>query len=240
MEGYWDIHNHILPGIDDGSSCDEETFDMIAQEYEQGVRYIIFTPHYRKGMFEISEKDRMETYSRIVEKYRKQYAGQMPGMEFALGCELHIHPSQFSKAYRDIYRMPGDAVVLVEFSGKDDYDSIAEALGTLTAKGFTCIIAHAERYSLSPEDISRLSEMDQVYIQINAGSILGDEGWMRKRFARTLLKEKLVDFIGSDAHDTRSRKVNIGRCAEWIVQQYGEEYAGQLLIDNPASLFLEE
>ncbi len=24
MTGYWDIHNHILPGVDDGSGCIKE------------------------------------------------------------------------------------------------------------------------------------------------------------------------------------------------------------------------
>ena len=44
--GYWDIHNHLLPGIDDGSSCMEETMQLIRTEYEQGVYNIVFTPNY--------------------------------------------------------------------------------------------------------------------------------------------------------------------------------------------------
>ena len=45
--GYWDIHNHILPGVDDGSGCMEETVQLIRAEYEQGIENIVFTPHYR-------------------------------------------------------------------------------------------------------------------------------------------------------------------------------------------------
>lgn len=29
MTGYWDIHNHILPGVDDGSGCMRETMEII-------------------------------------------------------------------------------------------------------------------------------------------------------------------------------------------------------------------
>lgn len=50
MTGYWDIHNHILPGVDDGSGCMRETMEMLEEEYRQGVRHIVFTPHYRRGM----------------------------------------------------------------------------------------------------------------------------------------------------------------------------------------------
>ena len=51
MTGYWDIHNHILPGVDDGSGCMRETMEMLEEEYRQGVRHIVFTPHYRRDMF---------------------------------------------------------------------------------------------------------------------------------------------------------------------------------------------
>ena len=53
MTGYWDIHNHILPGVDDGSGCMRETMEMLEEEYRQGVRHIVFTPHYRRDMFAI-------------------------------------------------------------------------------------------------------------------------------------------------------------------------------------------
>lgn len=42
MTGYWDIHNHILPGVDDGSGCMRETMEMLEEEYRQGVRHIVF------------------------------------------------------------------------------------------------------------------------------------------------------------------------------------------------------
>ena len=32
MTGYWDIHNHILPGVDDGSGCMREAMEMLEEE----------------------------------------------------------------------------------------------------------------------------------------------------------------------------------------------------------------
>ena len=32
MTGYWDIHNHILPGVDDGSGCMRETMEMLEED----------------------------------------------------------------------------------------------------------------------------------------------------------------------------------------------------------------
>ena len=50
--GLWDIHCHIIPAVDDGAQDLEETRKLLRMEYEQGVRHIITTPHFRNQMFE--------------------------------------------------------------------------------------------------------------------------------------------------------------------------------------------
>lgn len=47
-----DIHCHVLPDVDDGAASIQESVKILQKEYEQGVRDIIATPHYRKNMFE--------------------------------------------------------------------------------------------------------------------------------------------------------------------------------------------
>ena len=53
-KGIYDIHCHIVPGVDDGATDIEETGKLLRMEYEQGVRTIIATPHFRFRMFETS------------------------------------------------------------------------------------------------------------------------------------------------------------------------------------------
>ena len=43
-EGIFDIHCHIVPGVDDGAADIEETRKLLEMEYKQGVRNIILTP----------------------------------------------------------------------------------------------------------------------------------------------------------------------------------------------------
>ncbi len=40
-----DIHNHILPGVDDGASDMYETLEMVRLAEESGVTAIVATPH---------------------------------------------------------------------------------------------------------------------------------------------------------------------------------------------------
>ena len=43
-----DMHCHILPGVDDGSSSIEESIQMGKLAYENGIDTIICTPHYKQ------------------------------------------------------------------------------------------------------------------------------------------------------------------------------------------------
>lgn len=238
MTGFWDIHNHILPGVDDGSSCMEETLDMLIREYEQGVRHVIFTPHYRKGMFEVSREGCIEVYQEIMDSFRTGWKDLMPEMKLGFGCEFHVHPFQPELLEDRYYRMPGKKTALVEFSGADEYKYIRNRVAILTSKGITCIIAHVERYKLTPLEIARLHDMKNVYIQVNAGSIIGKAGFLTKRKVNKLLQMDCIDFVASDAHDMDHRTVNIGECANYITAKYGEQRTERLLIKNPYSLFI--
>ena len=68
-----DIHCHILPGVDDGAPDMETSRAMIRDAYEQGVRYIIATPHYRPEMFEPSMKKVIRVYHEL-----RDYADCLP------------------------------------------------------------------------------------------------------------------------------------------------------------------
>ena len=66
-KGIYDIHCHIVPGVDDGATDIEETGKLLRMEYEQGVRTIIATPHFRFRMFETSAEKVKEQF-KLVEK----------------------------------------------------------------------------------------------------------------------------------------------------------------------------
>lgn len=120
MTGYWDIHNHILPGVDDGSGCMRETMEMLEEEYRQGVRHIVFTPHYRRDMFAIPREEIQAVYARVCE----MAADRFPEMEFYLGCEYYIHSDASVERLRGNpkYYMAGSRTVLMEFAYEDSTD----------------------------------------------------------------------------------------------------------------------
>lgn len=49
MTGLYDIHCHLLPGVDDGAETEKESEGMLAMEYNQGVRHIFFDASLQEG-----------------------------------------------------------------------------------------------------------------------------------------------------------------------------------------------
>lgn len=132
MTGYWDIHNHILPGVDDGSGCMRETMEMLEEEYRQGVRHIVFTPHYRRGMFAIPREEIQTVYARVCE----MAADRFPEMEFYLGCEYYIHSDASVERLRGNpkYYMAGSRTVLMEFAYEICLDTPSNLLRSILCR----------------------------------------------------------------------------------------------------------
>lgn len=237
-QGYYDIHCHILPGLDDGAANMDTAIKMLRQEYEDGVRTIYATPHYRTGMFEPSKNKVLVQYKLIKEQAEK--IGE--GIRILPGCEFHVSMDMIPMLEAGIGTTMGDSrCVLTEFSESHSYNFIRERCYALKSHAFQPIIAHAERYpalNKDPEIVASLVEMG-VYIQINAESILGKNGFFTKRFCRKIMEWDLLHFIGSDAHDMMQRKPMIGQCTEYLEKKMGQDYVKKILMEHPHKLIEE-
>ncbi|KAA3662853.1 MAG: hypothetical protein DWQ10_01475, partial [Calditrichaeota bacterium] len=83
----FDIHTHLLPGIDDGSPDWDETMRMVYQAYEDGTTDIAITHHI------LSDQDYgLET--EILEKYEElktRVSDAQLGLKFHLAAEIFYH-----------------------------------------------------------------------------------------------------------------------------------------------------
>ena len=228
-----DIHCHILPGVDDGAPDMETSRAMIRDAYEQGVRYIIATPHYRPEMFEPSMKKVIRVYHEL-----RDYAEEV-GIGLRLGCEYYRNEQMIRHLDKKLRpTMLGSRYVLTEFSTNDSFVTVRNYIYELITKGYRPIVAHVERYFCcqEPERIQELKKLG-AQIQINADSVLGYEGHTIKRFCTGLMKDDLVDFIGSDAHNLEGRKMNLGKCAAYVRKKMGQDYAEEIFVDNPRRIW---
>ena len=113
--GLFDMHCHIVPAVDDGAQSVKEAFAMLQMEYDQGVRKIIVTPHFRREMF--------ETPSEIIKKHflvlRRLAEKIGPDLKVFLGCEFHANVEMLDYLRADkVYSMAGSRYVLTEVQKK--------------------------------------------------------------------------------------------------------------------------
>ena len=72
---------------------------------------------------------------------------------------------------------------------------------------------------------------------MNADAVLGYEGHKIKKFCATLMKNDLVDFIASDAHNLSTRKMNLGKCASHVEKKMGQDYVEKIFVENPRRIW---
>lgn len=239
MKGIFDIHCHILPGVDDGSTNEEMTRAMLKLAWEDGITAMLATPHYHPGHFTESPQRLREAFARACELA----AGIHPELQLYLGSELYYrHELPETLAAGQALTLAGSRYVLVEFSPARSYHDIASALLKLRSYGYRPVLAHAERYADLLKHTEYVEELYDkgIYIQVNASSVMGGNGFGVKRFVKRLLKEELVHFIGSDAHDIRRRKPELRSCAAYIEQKCGRDYAQKLCREHALCILNNE
>lgn len=231
MNGLIDIHCHILPGVDDGSPDMDTTREMLRMAWSDGITAMIATPHYRRGYAAAPAEKLREVYQQVAAEAKKIH----PDFQIYLGNELfssHSLPERLEQG--QVLTMSGSKYVLVEFLPSVEYASLSAALRELQMNGYRPIAAHVERYACLLEEPYLVQELADMgfYIQVNAMSVTGDNGYSVKRFVRKLLKYELVHFLGTDAHGTGGRRPAMQKCVSYIEKKYGEAYASKIARDN--------
>lgn len=237
MKNIVDVHSHVLYGVDDGAPDLQTACAMLQKEYEDGVRILYATPHFRRNMFEPSQERVLEAY-----EVMKREAARI-GIDLYLGCEYHAN-MEMKQDFKSGRRLTmGDSkCLLIEFSTVSTKQFIKERVYYLLSEGYIPIIAHAERYPVLNGNFDFIDELSQrgCLIQINSGSFLGESGWKIKRFCKRMLMYDLVDLIGSDCHNMKSRRPQMDACAGWLTKKIGYHEAERLLCENPYRLIYEK
>lgn len=233
-----DIHMHIVPDVDDGSGSLEESILLLKRSADQGVETVIATPH----SWAIDTCGINHVFDQFAE-LKQEVQKQRISVSLHLGCEMLVYPNTVDKCIRKLDEgefptMANSNFVLTEFMPFNSQQHIERCTEAILDSGYVPIIAHAERYMYcSVEGIKKMKEYG-VMIQINAFSIANEKDPRIRQFANGLLSERLVDFIGSDAHRMRHRPPIIDDGIAVLSKLYTEEYAKHIAWDNPNNLIL--
>lgn len=239
IDGYVDIHCHIVPHIDDGARSSTQALRMIDIAYKNGIRAMIATPHYEVGKYDNNIDEIQKQFSKIKDLALKKYRD----FKLYLGNEIFYSYGVVNNLEEGkIFTLADSKYVLVEFSPNDKYKYISESLYELINNGYIPVLAHAERYEEVMEDIDNVERLVDVgvYIQINAHTIAGKYGHGIRRRVMKMIKNDLVHFIGTDTHSDGHRSPDLEECIKYLNKKTDEETVVRLLSTNPQKIIAKE
>ncbi|MCM1157456.1 MAG: hypothetical protein NC300_03975 [Bacteroidales bacterium] len=232
---YFDIHSHILPGVDDGASSMEESLSMLEIAYQEGTRNLILTPHYVRGKNSYTKE---ELHSRFAEL--KQEAGKrFPELTLYLGNEILWEDGIIEDLKNGLIQTMNDTkYILVEFNIRISYSQLYDAIRKITNARFRPVIAHVERYRCLFKHIERIDELVglEAYLQMNISSVYGGMLDENARWCKKLVRDEYISFFGTDAHDLEERAPYIRDYVGWIEKKCGEDFLEQLFVRNPKKM----
>jgi tyrosine-protein phosphatase YwqE len=194
-----DIHSHLIPGIDDGSPEMETTIVLLKKFIDLGYKKVITTPHVMSDYY----KNNPEIILSGLNNVRKEIKKQNLNIEIEAAAEYNLEP-EFEKLLDDgkLLSFGAEKYLLFELSFFDEPLRLNETIWKMIEKGFRPVLAHVERYGYWHNNYDKIEEMINrgVKLQLNIGSVTGAYGPEVKKFAERLIKDEIIEFVGSDCH----------------------------------------
>lgn len=196
-----DMHCHLVPKVDDGSKCVEESIECLQTLKAVGYNRVIITPHFQYPRFQNDEADIERRFAELKKKVDE--AGI--GIELAgVGGEYRIDTGFAKRLENPRFLQVAGKYVLVEFSLHQQMMGCDELIFDMQMKGYEVILAHPERYPYINVHGSRIEQLKNqgVFFQVNTLSLGGFYGEESKKRAFEMIEQGWVEFLGTDTHNT--------------------------------------
>jgi tyrosine-protein phosphatase YwqE len=193
------MHSHLLPGIDDGVTTLEQSITCIRQLADWGIEHLITTPHISQAHY----PNEAVSIRQGRDGLQAQLDQQQILVRLDVAAEYMLDESFLERLEAEPLLSFGTArYLLIETGWLAKPFKLDEILFRIQTHGYTPVLAHPERYSYyvgDPLGLSRLRDQGCLF-QLNWMSLTGRYGPQARVEAKGLLRNKWVDFIGSDLH----------------------------------------
>jgi protein-tyrosine phosphatase len=250
MPHFTDLHNHLVPGVDDGAADVAESLAALRELYAEGVRTLIATPHLlvprlaTDGAISRELELQRRAFDRLMEAVARE--ADLP----SLGLGQEIWAPDAASLERIVTRPDiglGDSrAILVEF-GFELRGSHLDVVQAAVAGGRQIVIAHPERYTYPhdhrPLDLMRRWREAGALLQVNAGSFSGyyrDHRPGSDALSWAMAAGGLVDIVGTDHHGPRRMGVSPLEAFTALRARGEEAVAIRAMVERPASLLRDE
>jgi len=234
----FDIHSHILPGIDDGAKDLSESLALLKIAQDDGITHMVATPHIHIGRFNNSSK--MLAQGIISLKDEALAAGI--NLKLAVAAEVRLDIELMALIMSDQLPFLGASgstkYLLLELPHSHVPQGYDKFINWLSNRNIKVIVPHPERnrdIQANPFYIERLKQLGCDF-QLTASSIEGAWGDTAKAISIDMLQKGLVSYVASDAHSVKRRPPLLSNAKKLVTDLIGEFEAEKLFVNNPQRL----
>ena len=250
-----EIHTHVLPDLDDGAADQGESEALLLAYMAQGATDLVCTSHFGAAQLRMIQQDAYFCgYEEKINRLRRWLAAGGRDLRLHNGHELVLIPDLllFLQQHRDLsltyLTLAGSAYLLVELPHwlSGGIKSLERLLFNVRMAGYEPILAHPERivdFAEVQPVLQQWVEQEWVYLQINASALVEPQSADRQeRFQQRrsrvdqLIRQGLVSFAASDAHNMVQRPPQLDRLDKVLRDRYSPAIADLLLRENPQAV----
>ena len=232
----FDLHAHILPGIDDGADTLEEAVAMCLAAARAGCEGIVATPHQRHPRW----------WNDDLEKLRSLRSELEDGVDGALkiysGGEVRVDFEFLDAMEREnldgILPIAESRHLLIEFPRQEMGPDPEEIVHELAVTGWFPVLAHPELIPWMAPDLGKLERLVELggRLQLTAMSFTGKFGRKPREAAFAMVDEGLAHFVASDCHGLNRRPPGLQEAFDVIADRWDRQTAVRLTQDNPRAV----
>ncbi|MBN9351746.1 MAG: histidinol phosphatase [Chitinophagaceae bacterium] len=194
-----DIHNHLLPGIDDGSPDVETSIALVRDLAEAGIKDFVCSPHIIQDMY----RNTPETINLALDKLNEAIRKEKIDVKISAWAEYMLDEFfvETLRSGKQLQCISGK-FILTELPLSVLPSNLESMAFEINTSGYHAVLAHPERYLYyhsRMESYTRLKELG-FSLQLNLLSLTGYYGPRILTAAKYLLKHDLIDYVGTDLH----------------------------------------
>ena len=193
-----DVHSHFIPGLDDGAQTMEDAVALIREFHLLGYSKVITTPHILSDGY----PNTPEKILGGLEKLRVALKTEGLPVQVEAAAEYYIDFDFERKLNNEKLLTFGDRYLLFEVSYLNPPDNLDDVIFKIQTSGYKPVLAHPERYNFWHAKFERYESLRSkgVLFQLNINSLTGHYSPATKKIAERMIKENMIDFLGSDCH----------------------------------------
>lgn len=232
----YDLHNHLLPGVDDGAKDWDMALAMARMAYDDGIRGMVVTPH-NSAWWNHYYQEKIEP---MTQEFQRRLLDAGLDLRVAPGCEIYVD-LDILKRLRDGRAAPlnGSRYLLMEFPFTTWPLFGEQVIFELQSAGYAVILAHPERYTAvmeKPYLMQALAERG-VLSQVTSSSLEGKFGARAQKTGMLLLENRWAHYVATDAHELTNRTPTLSATRRLLAANFGEDRATRMCETIPAQIF---